>query len=439
MNLNLRLAGFLAFSYALPQAMNPEVMENVQEIQNILPTRMPNPLLQGQTQQINQQNISRPQISEQEIIPEQSTSRTQQNLSSRPQIPKRPAENLQPHSSDIYKNQIAEAEKSYAQLMYPDASSCPKSCFRREISTFTQAELTNFFISMSAMRNRGLFQQLADLHSNNNDFIHGNEAFFPWHSYFLRVFEYNIQLTFPEFCLPYWDTSNKNANWQEHPLFTAAFFGSTGADGCYEGGLFDKWYSNVNEPKKCSTRIFDETITVFSSEDFVKESTANVSTLMDFVSSTINAHALPHLAVGGSMSTMYAPVNPEFYFHHSNIERIWLTYGSKLSSSTPNEVLSGFRVTHDAVERGRNCSIYESSKFQQILAPPSDVSAEGLNKLMGSNDTKKGETAAKKSNERKNSIIRKRPKLGSQSVPRRKVSSSFKILPSLSLLILFLY
>lgn len=210
------------------------------------------------------------------------------------------------------------------------------------------------------------------------DCPHGNWWFFPWHRAFLGWFERTCRELSgdPNFALPYWD-------WTKSPRIPDSFFGNvldpttaayladnSAFQASYKAPIKKLWdnasagqqqaftnrgYANFNilwgqlmgsfvpsadgrtltkakpqlptpdavklseineglKPKKYA----DPSVTSFSSPE-----AANHSQMTGFAVIEGLPHNMVHNDIGGNMPRMLSPIDPVFYLHHCNIDRLW--------------------------------------------------------------------------------------------------------------------
>lgn len=140
---------------------------------------------------------------------------------------------------------------------------------------------------------------------------HGTPYFLPWHRAYLYYFEEACRELsgYENFALPYWD-------WTEFPQVPEVMWGDN---------------NSLNNP----TREINS-ISIASSE-FVGTNEINsmmsTSNFSVFGSSSgaqgrleSGAHNYIHRFISGNMVTMLSPLDPIFWCHHSNVDRLWATW-----------------------------------------------------------------------------------------------------------------
>jgi len=157
---------------------------------------------------------------------------------------------------------------------------------------------------------------------------HGNWYFLPWHRLYLAYFEAACAKAIgePDFSLPYWD-------WTAERKIPKDFF-SVASLGGYSTEFFGNGF-----PAERQVRRFTDASTL--SEEFAgKEAIEGMLAIDDFYQfasdpvgnqrdqgSHGQLEALPHNnthgSIGGFMGMMLSPLDPIFWLHHSNVDRMW--------------------------------------------------------------------------------------------------------------------
>jgi hypothetical protein len=202
---------------------------------------------------------------------------------------------------------------------------------RRDILSMSAAEVSSFATEVQAMKKNGSWEACARPHetfcatSDPNLQVHFGWWFLPWHRAYLAAVESVLQRTLgPNFALPYWD-------WTSNPRLPAPFAQQT-------------------------SPLFDSSRQVSAQEElpssFVDVSSAmRANTFESFgghrpPSGTgqaarpgrleVGAHNNVHSWVGGNMGAFdTAAVDPLFYLHHCNVDRLWYEWQSMPGSPPP--------------------------------------------------------------------------------------------------------
>jgi tyrosinase len=181
---------------------------------------------------------------------------------------------------------------------------------------------------------------------HNNKCPHRNWFFLPWHRAYLVAFERICrQLSgMPTFALPYW-------NWTTHPQLPAAFASPT-----FMGNpnpLFDANRSSqtvtipnsVAGPSVMSAILTETTFEIFASRRPAGQN--NTSASWQRVGSVegpleSNPHDQVHVRISGDMATFMSPLDPIFWLHHCNIDRIWDQWNRSGRSNTSDPLWRNF-------------------------------------------------------------------------------------------------
>ncbi len=223
------------------------------------------------------------------------------------------------------------------------------------------------------------------------DCPHGNWWFFPWHRAFLGWFEQTCRELSedPKFALPYWD-------WTASPRIPASLFGNvldpTTDDFLkdnaafkvgYEAVIKKLWDNATAKQQQAFTnrgyatfddlwnqlmgsfvpRVKGRTLTAAKPDlptpgavklpiveqgllpkkyvdvgttGFSSPLTPNHSGYADDAIIEGIPHNMVHNDIGGNMPTMLSPIDPIFYLHHCNIDRLWDVWAT-VNKDTPNE------------------------------------------------------------------------------------------------------
>ena len=180
----------------------------------------------------------------------------------------------------------------------------------------------------------------AQLH--NNFCPHRNWYFLPWHRAYLVAFERLCrQLSGnPNFALPYWD-------WTANPQLPAFFASPTWMG--QPNPLFNATRSsqtvtippNVAGPARMSTLLAETSFEVFgSSRPPGQNSTASTWQRGNGIEGPFESgpHDQVHVRISGDMGTFMSPLDPIFWLHHCNIDRLWDQW-NRMEQSNPSTTL----------------------------------------------------------------------------------------------------
>jgi tyrosinase len=175
----------------------------------------------------------------------------------------------------------------------------------------------------------------------NPDPAHGGPAFFPWHRYYLRHLELDLQQVDPSVTIPYWDwtrdRSHTGAPW------TADLMGGDGRDRdgrvmtgpfAYSGGNWpitvkdfpempDYLARGLSPPsalpeRRGVGRIMGRVPYDASPWNFRTDPGGSFRAALE-----MDPHNLVHAWVGGNMGGAASPNDPVFFLHHAMIDRLW--------------------------------------------------------------------------------------------------------------------
>ena len=188
----------------------------------------------------------------------------------------------------------------------------------------------------------------AQIHQGNNTVRcpHGNWYFLPWHRAYLVAFERICrQLSNnPNFALPYWD-------WTANPQLPAAFAAQT--FGGQPNALFNNTRSsqtvtipnNIAGSAVMASINAETTFEIFgSSKPPAQNSTAQQFQIAPGASGPLEStpHNGVHVRIGGNMGTFMSPLDPIFWLHHCNIDRIWDAWNRMGRANTSNPLWRNF-------------------------------------------------------------------------------------------------
>jgi hypothetical protein len=207
---------------------------------------------------------------------------------------------------------------------------------RRPASTLSAAEVKKLKDAYAAMRAldtsdpndpRGFLHQ-SKVHCffcGHGLQIHGSWQFFPWHRAYLYFHERILGTLIgdPEFRLPYWDW-DRPASRKLPPAYATP--------------------NDATNPLWNGTRAMDPTDEIPASDvdDTVMENALTASTFGEFGGTAINSgipegspHGSVHVDVGGDMGTFQtAALDPVFYAHHSNVDKMWSDWNKASATHT---------------------------------------------------------------------------------------------------------
>jgi tyrosinase len=177
------------------------------------------------------------------------------------------------------------------------------------------------------------WQAQAEIH--NDHCPHGNAFFLPWHRAYLQYFEQVIRALSGDagFALPYW-------NWTTHPTLPPDFWTGTLNDPTREIGPSDPMpASAVGQP------VIDAILGIADFETFGSAFVPSTCTVgcqregVGYGALEGTPHNIVHGTIGGNMGTFMSPLDPIFWLHHCNVDRLWMEWNKTFANpdgSTPD-------------------------------------------------------------------------------------------------------
>ncbi|ELA46339.1 hypothetical protein VCUG_02184 [Vavraia culicis subsp. floridensis] len=189
-----------------------------------------------------------------------------------------------------------------------------KRKIRKELRDLTGEELAEYKNAVNMLRDHGIIDDLALLHTACETYAHNSTRFLPWHRAFLLYFEHIIKtVTNKTISVPYWD-------WSMDAYTPTQSY-----------ALQHVW--PINDTNHCFRVNFPFTHCVKRST-FIDAfyGTAQIKRMLKLpfskfcTSFEIVPHAIVHLNVGGKdgdMAMLYSCNDPIFFHHHSYIDYVW--------------------------------------------------------------------------------------------------------------------
>jgi tyrosinase len=216
---------------------------------------------------------------------------------------------------------------------------------------------------------------------------HANWFFLPWHRAYLAYLEDVCRKLSGDdsFALPYWD-------WTRNPQIPAPFWG-TG--------------NSLNHPRTATPQ------STLRSEFVGPEVLDRIMRKLDFEgfgslrstlprggsgggSSTLEGtpHNRVHGFVGRDMATFMSPLDPIFWLHHCNVDRIWASWNKNGNANPPDSSFAGFVLKGNFVDRSgaavdvKISDLYDTGPHGYVYdrlepRPPSPVEVLGPDMSLG--------------------------------------------------------
>jgi len=199
------------------------------------------------------------------------------------------------------------------------------------------------------------WSKLAHIHgldeNNFNHCPHGNWYLLPWHRAYVVTYEKAIrQLTGnPGFAMPYWD-------WTKNPKMPDVFLSDTLPNNqpnplFVSGAHARTWPSNTPMPDEIVGQdvynqiLGDTPFEVFGSTrpDNQNDTAQHWITDGSGAQGTLEAtpHNNVHNNIGGWMPSALSPMDPIFFMHHSNIDRIWDVWNHEGNANSSDPLWTG--------------------------------------------------------------------------------------------------
>jgi len=176
---------------------------------------------------------------------------------------------------------------------------------------------------------------------HNNFCPHSNWFFLPWHRAYLLKFEEICRKACNDdnFNLPYWD-------WSTHPTIPAAFWGQGNVlhDDTRDAGPSTQMPAEFVGPS-----VITKILKLDSYEDF--GSYHAVSQRPPVPGGTGELEGTPHNnvhgTIGGDMGDYMSPLDPVFWLHHANVDRLWGTWNDKGHLNSADSAYNGYMFDHN--------------------------------------------------------------------------------------------
>jgi tyrosinase len=233
----------------------------------------------------------------------------------------------------------------------PPTNGKPPTRLRKDVTTLSDAEfdlLTAAFTGLMA-RDPGApdsYFALAGQHGLPKRWcLHHEDRYNPWHRQYLRVFEDALRSVpgCEEVTIPYWDIATELPDRLQHPPFDKYVLpadpGGTATPQPVTGFF-------PYTTQRFSVAAIAQNVTDFGVLADIATSLTqslwgafNLNGYQDF---SIQAHDGGHGSIGPTMGNQnVASFDPVFWFFHCNLDRLWLSWQTRVGATT----LTGFRST----------------------------------------------------------------------------------------------
>ena len=163
--------------------------------------------------------------------------------------------------------------------------------------------------------------RFAHIHAESIPQAYRDTAFLPWHRYFLRLVEMELQKQDCDIAIPYFDWTVDAGSLESSSAWQANHFGGDGEEGthCVRNHPFKDYHPPYWT--QCLRRHFNTTIHVPDAVDLYH--ILNEDTYDRFQGRLRAASDLFHLWVGGHMKTDFRSYDPIFFSHFAFIDKLW--------------------------------------------------------------------------------------------------------------------
>jgi tyrosinase len=169
---------------------------------------------------------------------------------------------------------------------------------------------------------------------------HANWFFLPWHrAYVLEFEEICRDLSGnPNFALPYWNWTQNNSipgPFREGTLLNTSRVGDGVPAVVVEQPIIDGILSQPDFEFFASFRPFGQ-----NNIDPVWQRANGAASRLEGT-----PHDFVHVFIGGDMSTFMSPLDPIFWLHHCNIDRLWAEWNARGHRNTSDARWTDFRLS----------------------------------------------------------------------------------------------
>ncbi|XP_072922836.1 kielin/chordin-like protein [Hemitrygon akajei] len=203
---------------------------------------------------------------------------------------------------------------------------------RKEIRDMTAEEMMAY---QAAIRDiyykQGIWEEFAKIRAQYSPQANGQFTFLPWHRYFLRMVERELQKVSCDISIPYFEWTIDAGSMESSTAWQGNFFGANGNSetDCVSYHPFQQ----DTEWVPCLRRHFNLSITL--------PDAINIQLILaeqDFAQFSIQMEAISglfHLWVGGHMASPFSPYDPIFLSHYAFIDKLWSHWQDRSPSGLP--------------------------------------------------------------------------------------------------------
>lgn len=240
-----------------------------------------------------------------------------------------------------------------------------------------------------------IYDSLAKFHNDLADKTHEFSVFFPWHRWFLYLYEKELQKFSPKMRIPFWNWAFDSQAPELAPVWGKDAFGDNGVeakDNCISVSPFAK-FRPFYPKDHCLRRMWSKEedteksgpLGAFHSTDLINKIITTSKTYYTLYESFYIPHGIVHDNIGGDMGSMYSPMDPIFYLHHAMVDKVWANWqkafpalgktydgvkfgGGKATLNDLIEGSKGVRVSH-LLDTNKLCYYYEEMKKLDAKMP----------------------------------------------------------------------
>ena len=207
---------------------------------------------------------------------------------------------------------------------------CSEIYRRKEVRDMSRNELSRYQEAVKILNKRGQpskWFSFAKMYSDYKPQAVGNPGSLPWHRYFLRLVEMELQTIDCSITIPYYDWTVNAGNQDKSLIWSANMFGGDGMDvtGCVQHHPFKDYYPPYWVP--CLRRHFNLSIQLADVVDIQYAlNEPNYDTFRLSMELYLN---LFKVWVGGHMASDLSPYDPLYISAAAFIDRIWWDWQKK--------------------------------------------------------------------------------------------------------------